>query len=75
MDMGLPTEGGLRPTEKRVGVQRSPPLYNTEKETLVSADSSSYGLGAIIRQRQKDGTESVKLKVSSLMALILEVRL
>ena len=31
-------------------------LYDTEKETIVSSDASSYGLEAVIRQRQKDGT-------------------
>ena len=31
-------------------------LYDTEKETIISADASSYRLGAVIRQRQKDGT-------------------
>jgi hypothetical protein len=30
-------------------------LYDTERETIVSADASSYGLGAVIRQKQPDG--------------------
>ena len=34
-------------------------LYDTEKETIVSADASSYVLMAVIRQRQEDGSSSV----------------
>ena len=30
-------------------------LHNTERETIVSADASSYGLGAVIRQKQPGG--------------------
>ena len=31
--------------------------YCTEKETIVSADASSYGLGAVVFQVQDDGTQ------------------
>ena len=31
-------------------------LYNVEYETILSADASSYGLGAVLRQRQPDDT-------------------
>ena len=68
MDMGLPTEGGFRPTETRVGVQQSPwVVRHRKKETIVSADASSYGLGAVIRQRQKDGTLNAVAYASRLM--------
>ena len=30
-------------------------LYSPERETMVSADASSYGLGAVIQQKQPDG--------------------
>ena len=30
-------------------------VYNPERGTIVSADVSSYGLGAVIRQKQPDG--------------------
>ena len=31
--------------------------YCTDKETIVSADTSSYGLGAVVFQVQDDGTK------------------
>lgn len=31
-------------------------LYNAENETILSADASSYGLGAVLRQTQPDGS-------------------
>ena len=42
-------------------------LCVTEKETIVSADASSYGLGAVIRQRQEDGTLKAIAYASRLM--------
>lgn len=31
-------------------------LFNPKYQTTVSADASAYGLGAVLRQRQQDGT-------------------
>ena len=51
-----PQKEAFNQLKKELASNEALALYDTEKETIVSADARSYGLRAIIRQRQKDGT-------------------
>ena len=43
-------------------------LFEPERESRVSADASSYGLGAVLRQKQPDGIWRPVTYVSRLMS-------
>ncbi|XP_055915467.1 uncharacterized protein K02A2.6-like [Eupeodes corollae] len=52
---GLTQERAFEEVKKILTSEPVLAIYDSNKETVISADSSSYGIGAVIRQRQLDG--------------------
>ena len=50
-----PQRSALREVEGILTTRPVLALFNQTRETIVSADASSYGLGAVLLQRQQDG--------------------
>ena len=51
----LPQKKAFEKLKQELASDEALALYDPEREMTVSADASSYGLGAVLRQRQKDG--------------------
>ena len=67
MDMRRTAKVALQSITKDLTKTPALAVYNTERETIVSADVSSYGLGDVIRQKQLDGvfqTHSVRFSLT-----------
>ena len=52
---GKPQDNAFDELKTELSSNRILALYNPERETIVSADASSFGLGAVIMQKQSSG--------------------
>ena len=55
MDLGKDQQAGFNSLNMDLASPETVALYSPERETVISADSSSYGLGAVFLQRQENG--------------------
>ena len=55
MDLGKDQQDAFNSLNMDLASPETVALYSPERETVISADSSSYGLGAVFLQRQENG--------------------
>ena len=53
---GEPQQKAFKKIKQKLSSSPVLAIYNQEKQTIVAADASSYGLGAVLSQIQSDGT-------------------